>query len=100
MAVVQWHPHAFKQFVELDRAVQTRIQRVLNSLEVMDDVRSRLIPYRAELAGYWKLRVGDYRLITSLREQDGQTILVIYLAHRREVYGSRAVAATKRRQTD
>ena len=73
---------------------------MLTSLEAMDDVRTKLIPYRAELAGYWKLRVGDYRLVTSLREQDGQTVLVIYLAHRREVYGSRAVSALKRREAD
>ena len=45
MASIEWHPRAFKQFTELDRAVQTRIQRVLSSLEDMDEVRPKLIPY-------------------------------------------------------
>lgn len=97
MANVQWHPRAFEQFAKLDRAAQTRIQRVLVDLEAMDDVRAKLVPYRAELAGFWKLRVGDYRRIASLRQQQGQTVLVIYLAHRREVYGTRAIAALKGR---
>ena len=40
---------------------------------------------RGDLAGLWRYRVGDYRLICSLRE--GQMlVLVLKVAHRRDVY--------------
>ena len=40
-------------------------------------------PLRHHLKGYWKLRVGDYRIVYTLIEQ---TILVIAVRHRKEVY--------------
>jgi len=40
-------------------------------------------PLRATLKGYWKLRVGDYRVVYAIQGTD----LIIYaVCHRREVY--------------
>ncbi|MDR2152656.1 MAG: type II toxin-antitoxin system RelE/ParE family toxin [Helicobacteraceae bacterium] len=36
-----------------------------------------------EFAGLWRLRIGNYRAIV---EYDDQTALVLYVAHRSEVY--------------
>jgi mRNA interferase RelE/StbE len=38
-----------------------------------------------EHAGYWRWRVGDYRVIAQI-EDERVTILVVRVAHRREVY--------------
>ncbi len=40
-------------------------------------------PLRRTLKGYWKLRVGDYRVIYKVIET---TVLILRIGHRREVY--------------
>ena len=42
-------------------------------------------PLRLNLAGLWRYRVGDYRLICRM-EEDRLIVLVLRVAHRREVY--------------
>jgi mRNA interferase RelE/StbE len=42
-------------------------------------------PLTGSLKGYWRYRVGDYRIICELRDEE-LLILVIEIAHRREVY--------------
>jgi len=40
-------------------------------------------PLRRTLKGYWKLRVGDYRVIYKI---SGMTVVILRIGHRREVY--------------
>lgn len=40
-------------------------------------------PLRKTLKGYWKLRVGDYRVIFLIEDQN---VLIIGIRHRKEVY--------------
>lgn len=40
-------------------------------------------PLRKTLKGYWKLRVGDYRVVYLIEEQ---AVLIIGIRHRKEVY--------------
>ncbi len=40
-------------------------------------------PLRKTLRGYWKLRVGDYRVIFMIEDQ---RVLIIGIRHRKEVY--------------
>ncbi len=42
-------------------------------------------PLRRTLKGYWKLRVGDYRVIYKIT---GRTVMVLRIGHRREIYES------------
>jgi len=44
-----------------------------------------LEPLAGELGGYYKFRVGDYRLICS-KENENFVVIVIELGHRREIY--------------
>jgi mRNA interferase RelE/StbE len=39
----------------------------------------------SELGGFWKYRVGDYRLICKI-EDDRLIVLVLRIGHRREIY--------------
>ena len=41
-------------------------------------------PLRKTLKGYWKLRVGDYRIVFKVSSDD---ILILGIIHRKEVYG-------------
>jgi len=65
-------------------------QRILNflfnRLANLDD--PRLIGEAlkgSELSGFWKYRVGDYRIISEIKD-DIVRILVVKVGHRREVY--------------
>jgi len=40
-------------------------------------------PLRHTLKGYWKLRVGDWRVIYKIQ---GRTITILRIGHRREIY--------------
>lgn len=72
---------AEKQLKKLDKPVQ---ERILNALE-----RIRIRPYDfvKKLVGYpyYRLRVGDYRLILDIKN-DNLIIIVLEVGHRRSVY--------------
>ncbi len=40
-------------------------------------------PLRGTLKGYWKLRVGDYRVVFQVV---GQEVMILAIIHRRDVY--------------
>ena len=40
-------------------------------------------PLRATLKGYWKLRIGDYRLVFGIQ---GNEVIVYAICHRKDVY--------------
>ena len=40
-------------------------------------------PLRATLKGYWKLRVGDYRVVYGVHDSD---VVIYVVRHRKEVY--------------
>ena len=41
-------------------------------------------PLRHTLKGYWKLRVGDWRIIYKI---EGKNLTILRIGHRREIYG-------------
>jgi len=41
------------------------------------------MPLRRTFKGYWKLRVGDYRVIYKI---EGRRIVILRIGHRREIY--------------
>lgn len=94
---IEWHPKALGDLRKIDSAQQMHIKTALYELALLDDPRQRLIPYAANLRGFWKLRVGDYRLACQLREQAGQIVLIIHVAHRSTVYSSRGISTIRGR---
>ena len=60
----------------------------LEEIANLDDPRSRGKALTGNLAGLWRYRVGDYRVVCDI--EDGVlVILVVDVAHRREVYRRR-----------
>ena len=81
--------------------VQDRIRRSVADLERLDDARQRLVPYAESLKGFWKLRVGDHRLVCELRrDEHGQFVLIIHVVHRSRAYLPRSVRTVKDRASD
>lgn len=77
---------AERQIRKLNPQSARRISDYLrNVVASCSNPRQRGKPLTANLAGLWRYRVGDYRVICDL--QDGELlVLVVAIAHRREVY--------------
>jgi len=80
---VRFTAAAEKQLSRLDRPIQRRILAFLELL-VQGDPRSSGRALRGD-AHAWRYRVGDYRLICDLVD-DQVLVYVIRVGHRREVY--------------
>ena len=77
---------ARKDLEDLDKPVQLRISKYVRRLESLDDPRSLGEALAGtELGSYWKYRVGDYRIVATLRDAFVE-IWVVRIGHRREVY--------------
>jgi mRNA interferase RelE/StbE len=84
---IEFKPEALDELGQLDRVVQRRIIKVLKErIAPLDDPRSLGQSLAGkELGQFWKYRMGDYRVICSIRDEV-ITILVVRIGHRREVY--------------
>ncbi|MBN1649332.1 MAG: type II toxin-antitoxin system RelE/ParE family toxin [Spirochaetales bacterium] len=81
---IEFAKSAAKQLKKTDKQTAVRILKFMNE-KVKKDPRSVGEALHANLADFWKYRIGDYRLICEI--QDGKlVVLVLKLGHRREVY--------------
>lgn len=84
---IELSSQAQRNLRDLDRQVSARILRFLKDrLEPLDNPRAIGEALRGSRLGtFWKYRVGDYRIIASI-EDDQVKILVVRIGNRREVY--------------
>jgi mRNA interferase RelE/StbE len=79
-------PAAARQLRKFDPQVRRRIQAVLETLAAQP--RPPAAKQLVGGAGEWRVRTGDYRVIYEIKDQQ-LLVLVLRVAHRREVYRSR-----------
>lgn len=85
---VEFDDRALRELRKLDSQVQRRILKYLKErVATTEDPRRIGKPLRQNLAGLWRYRVGDYRLICRM-EDSRLVVLVLVIGHRREVYES------------
>lgn len=83
---IEFDPAAAKELKKLGREPATRIIDVLEKrIALLDDPRDLGKPLLGEWSGFWRWRVGDYRIIARI-EDERAVIFVVRVAHRREVY--------------
>lgn len=70
---------------KLDRQVVRRIKAYLDEVCELDDPRSRGKGLTGDLTGYWRYRVGDYRVLVEVRD-DSLVIIAIALGHRSDIH--------------
>ena len=75
---------AAHELAQLDKQIGQRIVKRIRWLaENLDDVQP--VALKGDLAGFYRLRVGDYRVVYEILH--GDRVIVIHLiGHRREVY--------------
>ncbi|MCX6746551.1 MAG: type II toxin-antitoxin system RelE/ParE family toxin [Candidatus Pacearchaeota archaeon] len=74
---------AEKFLKKLDKNTQ---RRIINKLKELQD-NPLGIPLIGNLSGMYKLRIGDYRTIYAVKNEQ-LIILVLKIGHRKNVYGS------------
>jgi mRNA interferase RelE/StbE len=76
-----------RDLAKLDKQFARRITKFLRErVAVLDDPRSIGEALKgSKLGEFWKYRVGDYRIISSI-EDGALRILVVKIGNRREVY--------------
>ena len=78
-----YHPEVkTKDVPTLNRDVAKRIQRAIENRLTVEPQRYGE-PLRRTLKGYWKLRVGDYRVVFRMVKTE---IWIFAIMHRRDVY--------------
>lgn len=83
---IEFDEPAKKELARLDRQVQIQIQRFLRErIATEDDPRRFGESLRGNLSGFWKYRVGDYRIVAEIREEE-VLVLVVRIGHRSRVY--------------
>ncbi len=77
---------AEKQLRKLDRPIQKRLIDWLDDrISGCKNPRHFGEPLRGGMAGLWRYRVGDYRIICEIQDET-VTVLVLRVGHRRKVY--------------
>lgn len=75
-----------KEFRKLDGYTQKMIRGWINkTLVETNNPRIHGKALMGNLAGLWRYRIGDYRLIAEIKD-DKLSILAISIGHRREIY--------------
>jgi len=73
-------PRAARLLRKLQRSVGSRIAEALKVLERSPETGERLNPSR-----FWRIRVGDYRVIYEI-EGPTSRVIVLFVGHRKNVY--------------
>ena len=83
---IEFTPEAEKQLSKIDRQIAKRIVSFFRErIATAEDPRSMGKVLKGVLREFWRYRVGDYRIVTRLEDRR-MLILMVRVAHRREVY--------------
>lgn len=75
------HRRFKKELLKLEFQIQKRINEVLDKLKAEPRIGERLSGHP-----YWRIRVGDYRIIYEILDKENK-ILLIMVGHRKNIYG-------------
>ncbi len=80
---LSYHPFVKeKDLPKLDNKAKIRIKKAIESRLLMAPEEYGA-PLRKTLKGYWKLKVGDYRVVFKVK---GNKIIILAILHRKDVY--------------
>lgn len=76
---------ALKQLKKMDKQVSKRILDYMDDIAKLENPRERGKMLVGNLIGFWRYRVGDYRVLCKIKDNE-LVITVVDVGHRREVY--------------
>ena len=72
-------------FNRLDNSIKLQIQKYLREVADLENPKVRGEPLTSNLSKHWRYRVGNYRIIVEIKENE-LVIFIINIAHRSKVY--------------
>lgn len=72
-------------YLSADQALAKKIARCLEQREQTPRIHPNIKPLKGDLAGYYRYRMGDYRVIYLIDDETNR-VIVVTIAHRREAY--------------
>jgi mRNA interferase RelE/StbE len=83
---IDYTDSARKQLLKLDKQIARRIVDFMDTrIASVDDPRSTGKALSGPLGGFWRYRIGDYRVICDIQDT-ALRVLVVEIGNRREVY--------------
>lgn len=82
---IEYSTRVQKQMRKLDSSVRDRIHKYMAEVALLENPRSRGKALTGSLAGLWRYRVGDYRVVCNILD-DQLIVSVINIGHRSLVY--------------
>lgn len=82
---IEWVDAAKKDFSKLGHNTQMQIYRYLQERVLTGNPRDQGKPLAGRLAGLWRYRVGDYRVLCRIKNSE-VTILIVAVGHRSVIY--------------
>ena len=86
MWMIEYLKSAQKDVQKLDPQIRVRIREYLEQrIARLKDPRQLAEPLKGQLTKLWRYRVGDYRIVCELRD-DELIVIVVRIGHRKNVY--------------
>jgi mRNA interferase RelE/StbE len=83
---VEIDPRALRDLRRIDRGKAREILSYINErILSQGDPRQLGKPLQGDLKGFWRYRVGDFRIVARI-EDEVLLVMVIAIGHRKEVY--------------
>jgi mRNA interferase RelE/StbE len=77
---------AQRELSKLDTYAQKRIQAYLNNnISESEDPRAHGKALTDNLSGYWRYRIGDYRIVCEIRDNVCE-VIAVKIGHRSKIY--------------
>ncbi|MBU6338666.1 MAG: type II toxin-antitoxin system RelE/ParE family toxin [Rickettsiales bacterium] len=82
---IQYHQQSLKSLEKLDRISQEKIYNYLNKISNSKNPENFGKALSANLKGFWRYRVGDYRIVCEIKKNE-LIIIIIDIGHRSTIY--------------
>ena len=85
--IIEYSATAVKSLQDIDKGQARRILKYMKErVAQSDDPRAFGKALTSNLSGFWRYRVGDYRVIAEI-QNERVVVLVLRVSHRKDVYG-------------
>jgi mRNA interferase RelE/StbE len=82
---VKFEDKAAKTLKAFDKAIKKRIEQFIDQLIKNESPRATGKALQGDLKGLWRYRIGDYRLICQIKDNE-LIILVVEIGNRKDIY--------------
>ena len=85
--IIKYDSKALQELIKLDKQTIKHIRKYLEErVAASDNPRAYGKALSSNLAGLWRYRVGDYRIIVEIQDNEF-IILAVKIGHRSKIYG-------------